>query len=98
MHGISRKPQTPGCVVSVIVIRSLTPSLLLKVHVGSVGASRCAPVHRIPVPAGEPSLVNPARADPEGPARAESDQRQPEHRRGVRQHQEQHRRGGQRRR
>lgn len=81
-------------VVSVIIIRFLTPctpSLPLQVHVGSVSGSRRAPVHRIPVPAGEPPLVNPARADPEGPPRAQSDPRQPEHRRGVRQHQEQHR-------
>lgn len=70
----------------------------LQVHVGAVGSSRCAPVYRIPVPAGEPSLVNPVRADPEGPPCAQSDTRQPEHRRGVRQHQEQHRRGGRRRR
>lgn len=93
--------QTAGEVISVILLWFLTPlppCLPPQVHVGAVGASRCAPVHRIPLPAGEPSLVDPARPDPEGPPRAQPDPRKPEHRRGVRQHQEQHRRGGQRRR
>ena len=70
--------------------RNTVTSLHPQVHAGSVRASRCAPVYGIPLPAREPSLVNPAWADPEGPARAQSDPRQPEHRRGVRQHQKQH--------
>lgn len=82
----NRKQIPPGYVVSGIIFRFLTPripSLPVQVHAGSVGASRYGPVHRIPVPAGEPSLVNPARADPEGSPRAQSDPGQPEHRRGV---------------
>lgn len=58
-------------------------SLPVQVHVGSVGAPCCASVHRIPVPAREPSLVNPARADPEGSPCAQSNPGQPEHRRRV---------------
>lgn len=62
----------------------------MQVHAGSLRAPGCSSVYRLPVPAREPPLVNPARADPEGSPRAQPDPGQPEHRRGVRQHQEQH--------